>query len=69
MDGTNDVTDLTLYSGLSALGDEVLPTTGFEADYKGYNGVTGLNRLCRTGIYLDFACVGAAEVVVHYTPI
>ena len=69
MDGVNDVTDLTVYDGLDATGTEITPTCGFEADYKGLNGAIGISRLCRTGLYLDFACAGAAEVTVFFRPI
>ena len=69
MDGINDVTDLALYDGLDATGTEIIPTCPFEADYKGLNGVVGISRGCRIGLYLEFVCAGAAEVTVFFRPI
>lgn len=64
-DGTNDITDLTIYDGLDALGTEIVPTSDYEADYKGLSGVTGITRKCDIGIYCEFTCAGAAEVIIY----
>lgn len=67
-DGVNDITDLTIYDGLDATGDEIVPTSDYEADYKGLNGVVGLNVACSNGIYCEFTCAGTAEVSLFVTP-
>lgn len=66
MDGTNDVTGLTIYNGTDATGQEIVATNPYEADYKGLNGMIGVKRDCPDGIYVEFATAGAAEVVVYY---
>lgn len=66
MDGVNDVTDLAIYNGQDNGGEEVIPTCDYEADYRGLNGVVGIRRDCADGMYLEFTCAGAAEVVVFY---
>lgn len=65
-DGVNDISDLTIFNGTSNSGDEVIPTSDYEADYKGLNGVVGIRRDCADGIYCEFTCGGAAEVTVFF---
>lgn len=67
-DGVNDITDLTVYDGVSAAGREIVPTSDYEADYMGLNGVTGRNIECSDGVYVEFTCAGTAEVVLDVTP-
>ena len=66
LDGTNDITSATIYDGTDNTGRECVPTNGFEADYKGLNGATGLSIDCQNGIYAEFTCAGAAELVVYW---
>jgi len=66
-DGINDPT-ITIYDYLSAGGEEVVPTTTYDASQLGINGATGINQLCAIGIYLEISCAGTVEVNVQYTP-
>ena len=66
-DGINDPT-ITIYDYLSAGGQEVVPTTTYDASVLGLNGATGINQLCAIGIYLEITCSGTVEVNVQYTP-
>lgn len=68
LDGTNDITSATIYDGTSNAGRECVPTNGFEADYKGLNGAVGLRIDCPNGIYAEFTCAGAAELIVYWEP-
>jgi hypothetical protein len=66
LDGTQDVTLATIFDGSDNTGRECVPTNGFEADYKGLNGATGLSIDCPAGIYAEFTCGGAAELIVYW---
>ena len=68
LDGTNDITAATIYDGTDNTGRECVPTNGFEADYKGLNGAVGLDIDCPNGIYAEFTCGGAAELIVYWKP-
>lgn len=68
MDGTNDVTDVTIHSGTDATGDEIVPTNPYEADYKGLNGVAEWLVYCPNGVYAAFTCPGSAELVARINP-
>lgn len=68
-DGINDITDLTVYDNTAASGDEKIPTSDYEADYKGLNGAVGLHMGCGIGLYLEFTCAGTAEVTVFFRPL
>ena len=67
-DGVNDITDLTIYDGTTNAGKEIVATSDYEADYKGLNGQMGppCGVDCPNGIYVEFTCAGAAEVVVYF---
>jgi len=69
LDGINDITSATIYDGTTNAGREVVPTNGFEADYKGLNGAVNLDIDCPAGIYAEFTCVGAAELIVYFEPL
>lgn len=66
-DGVNDPV-VTVFDNIEASGEEIIPTTTFDASALGLNGVTGLNRYVQNGIYILIACVGAVEVVPEYVP-
>jgi len=66
-DGVNDPT-ITIYDYLSAGGEEVVPTTTYDASQLGLNGATGIYQLCAIGLYLEISCSGTVEVNVQYTP-
>ena len=69
--GTDGIDDpvITIYDHASkAEGQEVVPTTTYDASMLGLNGATGINQLCAIGIYLEITCSGTVEVNVQYTP-
>jgi hypothetical protein len=66
-DGVNDPT-ITVYNNISAAGEEVVPTTVFDASALGLNGVSGMYALCTIGIYIEIASAGTCEAVVQYAP-
>lgn len=66
-DGTNDPT-ITLYNNVAASGQEVVPTTTYDASALGLNGATGFHQWCDTGLYIAITCAGTVEVSVQYIP-
>jgi hypothetical protein len=68
-DAVNDPT-ITIYDNTSAAGTELVPTTLYEADYKGLNGFTcGYGKYFSNGLHIviSFGGAGTCEVVVDYT--
>jgi hypothetical protein len=65
MDGTNDQ-EITGYDNTAESGDEVLPTTTYDASALGLNGYTGPPVECENGFYLGISGAGTREVVVFY---
>jgi hypothetical protein len=67
LDGVNDPT-LTFYNNIVASGEEIIPTSTFDASLLGLNGVMGMHMYCENGIYLEVACAGSVEVVPQFSP-
>ena len=67
-DGVNDPT-ITIYDHASAAsGEEVVPTSVYDASAFGLNGATGMYQFCTNGLYLAISTSGACEVTIQYTP-
>ena len=66
-DGVNDPT-ITVFDNTSNSGEEIVPSTAYDASSLGVNGAVGLNDYCEKGIYVEISCAGAVEVSVKYTP-
>lgn len=66
--GCDGVTDpvITVFNNTSASGQEVVPTTTFDGSALGLSGVTGQNKLCSIGLYIQIT--GTVEVVPDFTP-
>jgi hypothetical protein len=65
-DGSNDPT-ITAWDGVAAAGIMILPTTEFEADYKGLNGFTcAYGKSFITGLYIEIAGAGQRYVTIDY---
>ena len=64
-DGVNDPV-VTVYDGTDNTGEEVVPTTTYDASALGLSGYMGKLLLCDTGIYVEITCAGTVEVVIHY---
>ena len=65
-DGTNDPT-ITVWDGVGAAGVRLLPTAGYEADYKGLGGFTcAYGKSFITGLYVAVACAGTVYVTIDY---
>ena len=65
-DGINDPT-VTLYDNTAASGDEIVPTTTYDASALGLNGMLLGNPLyCANGIYVELSAAGTKEIVIYY---
>jgi len=66
-DGTNDPT-VTIHSGTTATGNEIVPTNTTDASVLNLDGfmVGGDGIRCDNGLYCVIACVGVVEIVVYY---
>ena len=65
-DSANDPT-ITIYDGITAAGDELVPTATYESAYKGLNGFTcSYGKQFDTGLYIEISCGGTVEVSVDY---
>ena len=65
-DGVNDPT-VTLYDNTAASGNEIVPTTTYDASALGLSGMLlGHAVYCRNGIYVELSAVGTKEIVIYY---
>ncbi len=65
-DSANDPT-VTIYDGTNNTGNEIVPTTTYDASALGLNGfVCPYSKRAYNGIYVEIACAGAVEVTVDY---
>ena len=65
-DSANDPT-ITVYDGITAAGDELVPTAAYESTYKGLNGFTcAYGKQFDTGLYIEITCGGTVEVSIDY---
>jgi len=64
-DGINDPT-ITIYKGTAAVqGNEIMPTTTFDASKQGLHGfVLGYEKQSFGGMYIEITCAGSCEVVL-----
>jgi ferritin-like metal-binding protein YciE len=63
MDGTNDVT-VTIYDGITAAGNEVVPTFDADASALGLNGaMQPVGEDMELGLYAEITTAGTARVV------
>ena len=69
-DGTNDVTEFTLYHGTDNSGSKVFPTQWkLGADVEGPEGIWSLGKDkidCNKGIYAEFTCAGSVEIGFYF---
>lgn len=66
MDAINDPT-ITVYDGTDNTGNEIVPTTTYDASALGLNGFTAsYAKKAYNGIYVEISCAGTVEVTVDY---
>jgi hypothetical protein len=66
MDGANDPTITVYDNAAAASGEELVPSTDYDASALGLNGAWGPSVLATSGIYIEITCAGACEVTVLY---
>jgi len=65
-DGTNDEPGLQIFNHASAAsGDDILSSCPFESDYKGLNGVSGLEIDMSNGIYVAFTGTNVKVTIIY----
>ena len=65
-DGVNDPT-VTVYDNTSAAsGEELAPTTEYDASVLGLNGAIGFSVVAKNGIYIEITTAGSCEITVLY---
>lgn len=72
-DGTNNITNFSLYEGTDNSGREVFPTIPkIDADSDGKRPFEGMWSLgedkvdCNGGLYAEFTCSGSAEIFFYF---
>ena len=67
MDGANDPT-ITIYDNTEASGEEMVPTSTYDASTLGLNGALIGKHLpgFKNGLYVEVTITGAKEIVVFY---
>ena len=65
-DGVNDPT-VTIYDGTTNAGNEIVPTTTYDASALGLSGFVGAyDKKAYNGIYVEISGAGSVEVTVDY---
>ncbi len=65
-DGVNDPT-ITVYDGVDNSGNEIVPTTTYDASALGISGfVAAYAKRAYNGIYVEISGTGAVEVTIDY---
>jgi hypothetical protein len=65
-DSANDPT-ITVYDGINNGGNEIVPTTTYDASALGLNGfVCPYSKKAYSGIYVEITCAGSVEVTIDY---
>jgi len=65
-DSANDPT-ITVYDGTDNTGNEIVPTTTYDASALGLNGfVASYEKKAYNGIYVEISTAGSVEVTIDY---
>ena len=65
-DAVNDPT-VTVFDNITNAGDEIVPTSEYDASIKGLNGASLQNPIrCDNGIYVEITTSGVCEVTAFY---
>jgi hypothetical protein len=65
-DSANDPTITVYDNAAAASGEELVPTTEYDASVLGLNGAIGFSVLARNGVYIEITTAGTCEVTVLY---
>ena len=65
-DGVNDP-EVTIFDNTAASGNEIVPTTTYDASALGLNGMLLANPVhCLNGIHVELSAAGTKEIVIYY---